>query len=107
MPQPDTERIRPPEEADPNISTAIKIETNIPQSSVASADDWAELAAQVNGAFVCLVETSHGRYRRRAWMTLAPAERAARKAQDAGHNAVVILAELTPLYRVDGGGPRG
>lgn len=67
--------------------------------------DWQRLAAQVDGAFVVLVETSHGKYRRRVWLTLAAAERAAIKAQDAGHNAVVMLAELKPLYRVEGAAP--
>lgn len=69
------------------------------------ADDWEDLAAHVNGAFVVVVETPHGTYRRRVWLTLAPAERAARAAQDAGHNAVVLLAELRPLYRVEGSKP--
>jgi len=88
-----------------SISTAIKSKASLPPS-VASSEDWAALAAQVDGAFVVLVQTSHGRYRRRVWLTLAPAERAARKATEAGHNAVVILAERKPVYRVDGGGHR-
>lgn len=65
-------------------------------------DDWQRLAAQVDGAFAVIVETSHGKYRRRVWFTLAAAERAVAKAEDAGHNAVIMLAELKPLYRVEG-----
>ena len=83
-------------------STAIKSDNILPSH----ADEWARLAAAVNGAFVVLVETSHGNYRRRVWLTLAAAERAAIKAQDAGHNAVVVLAELRPLYRVEGRAPK-
>lgn len=70
-----------------------------------NADQWQRLASHVDGAFVVLVETSHGRYRRRVWLTIAPAERAAQKARDAGHNAVVMLAELKPLYEVVGAVP--
>lgn len=56
-------------------------------------DEWEQLAAHVDGAFVVLVETAYGRYRRRVWFTLAAAERAAEKARDAGHDSVVVLAE--------------
>ena len=83
-------------------STAIKYDNSLPSRT----DEWARLAAAVNGAFVVLVETSHGKYRRRVWLTLAAAERAVIKAQDAGHNAVVVLAELKPLYRVEGAAPK-
>ena len=91
-----------PAKALPVNSTAIKYGSSLPST----ADDWQKLAAHVNGAFVVLVETSHGNYRRRVWLTLAAAERAAIKAQDAGHNAVVVLAELRPLYRVEGAAPK-
>ena len=62
-------------------------------------DKWQRLALHIDGAFVMVVETTHGKYRRRVWLTLAAAERAAEKARDAGHDAVVMLAELKPLQR--------
>src|SRR5699024_9669633 len=74
--------------------------SSLPQS----VEEWDTLAAQIDGAFAVIVRTTQGRYRRRVWLTLAPAERAAGKAREAGHDAVVVLAELKPLYRVDGGG---
>jgi hypothetical protein len=36
-------------------------------------------------------------------LTAAAAERAARNAQAAGHNATVFLAELKPLWKLAGG----
>lgn len=65
-----------------------------------------ELARQAGGAFVAVVEVKGGKYRRRAYLTLASAERAARNAQAEGRSAVVYLAELKPLYRVVGGESR-
>jgi hypothetical protein len=60
------------------------------------------IAAHVDGCFVVCVKTSGGRYRRRCFLSAASAEKAARNAQAAGHNAVVFLAELKPLWRLAG-----
>lgn len=62
-----------------------------------------EVATHVDGTFVVLVQTTAGLYRRRCFLTVKAAENAARRANDAGHNAVVVLAELKPLYRLEGG----
>jgi hypothetical protein len=61
-----------------------------------------DIAAHVDGAFVRIVRVTGGKYRRRCFLTAASAERAARNAQDAGHNAEVFLAELKPLWRLSG-----
>lgn len=67
------------------------------------ADD---IATHIDGTFVLLVKTTHGRYRRRCFMSVKAAENAARRATDAGHNATVVLAELRPVYRLAGGDAR-
>jgi hypothetical protein len=62
--------------------------------------DLDELARVLDGAFVVVVKTTGGRYRRRCFLSVAAAERAAARAVEAGHNATIVLAELRPLYRV-------
>lgn len=57
------------------------------------ADD---LAGRVRGCFVLVVEPTPGRYRRRTFLSLAAAERAAGKAEAAGHVAQVVLG-LEPV----------
>jgi hypothetical protein len=61
-----------------------------------------DIAQHVDGAFVLVVKVNGGRYRRRCFMTAASAERAARNALDAGHNATVFLAHLKPLWKLAG-----
>ncbi|GAA1428488.1 hypothetical protein GCM10009616_08200 [Microlunatus lacustris] len=61
-----------------------------------------EIAQHVGGTFVLVVEISSGRYRRRCFLTAAAAEKAASKALAGGHNATVYLAELKPLWRLQG-----
>ena len=61
-----------------------------------------ELAEHLDGTFVVVVQTSGGRYRRRCFLTAASAERAAANATATGHNAQVYLAELKPLWRLEG-----
>jgi len=69
--------------------------------SLAELDDK---AAHLNGAFVVLVEITGepARYRRRPYLTAAAAEHAAHNALKRGQNARVYLAELRPLYRLEG-----
>ncbi len=67
------------------------------------AAGWDDVAAHIDGAFVLLVKTAAGRYRRRCFLTCASAERAARRANDRGEAAWIVLAQLKPVYRVAGG----
>lgn len=87
------------------IHEAAETFSGVASSLNENVDKWQELAAHVNGAFAALVETRHGNYRRRLYLTLAAAEAAAHKAQDAGRDAVVVLCELKPLYKVEGAPP--
>jgi hypothetical protein len=68
-----------------------------------SNDPLDDLAKEIDGSFVLVVKLSGGRYRRRCFLTVAAAERAAHNAQAAGHDAQVFLAELKPLWRLAGG----
>lgn len=74
------------------------------ESMIPVADDPRdELAKVIDGAFVVVVKVTGGRYRRRAFLTAAAAEKAAAKAMDAGHDATVYLAELRPVWKLIGG----
>jgi hypothetical protein len=68
--------------------------------SLIHIDPLDEIAHHVDGAFVLVVKVTGGRYRRRCFLSAASAERAARNALEAGHNATVYLAELKPLWRL-------
>jgi hypothetical protein len=59
-----------------------------------------EIAHHVDGTFVLVVKVTGGKYRRRCFLSAASAERAARNALEAGHNAEVFLAELKPLWKL-------
>lgn len=59
-----------------------------------------DLPAQRVG-FVVLVETRSGRTRRRAYLSLAGAFAAQRRAEARGTRAEVVLVELVPLRRGD------
>jgi len=59
-----------------------------------------EIAHHVDGTFVLVVKVTGGRYRRRCFLSAASAEKAARNALEAGHNATVFLAELKPLWKL-------
>ena len=64
------------------------------------ADSLDSLAHHVDGAFVLVVRVTGGRYRRRCFLSAASAEKAARNALEAGHNATVFFAELKPLWKL-------
>jgi hypothetical protein len=68
--------------------------------SLIHADPRDEIAHHVDGVFVLVVKVTGGKYRRRCFLSAASAERAARNALEAGHNAVIFLAELKPLWRL-------
>jgi hypothetical protein len=67
------------------------------------SDPLDDIAAHIDGTFVLVVRTTDDRYRRRCFLSAASAERAARNAQAAGHDAEVYLAELKPLWKLTGG----
>jgi hypothetical protein len=68
--------------------------------SLIHVDSRDEIAHHVDGTFVVVVKVSSGKYRRRRFLSAASAERAARNALEAGHNAEVFLAELRPLWKL-------
>lgn len=108
----------PPKRIRPGRATEAdrKSKTGEDRSSaptVADIADVQEFADRVDGVFVIVVKITGGtlpdesgrvRYRRRCFLTLKAAEDAARRATDAGYNAVIVLAELKAVYRVIGGG---
>ena len=69
-------------------------------------DPLDEIAHHVDGTFVLVVKVTGGKYRRRCFLSAASAEKAARNALEAGHDATVFLAELKPLWRLTGGDRR-
>jgi hypothetical protein len=64
-----------------------------------------DIAQHVDGTFVLVVKTTGGRYRRRCFLSAASAQKAARNALDAGHNATVFLAQLKPLWKLTASTP--
>jgi hypothetical protein len=71
------------------------------------ADDPLDvIAAHIDGTFVLVVRVTGGKYRRRCFLSAASAEKAARNALEAGHDAEVFLAELKPLWKLAGGDRR-
>jgi hypothetical protein len=70
-----------------------------------AVDPLDAIAHHVDGTFVLVVRVTGGKYRRRCFMTAASAERAARNALDAGHNATVFLAQLKPLWKLSSSTP--
>jgi hypothetical protein len=91
---PEVRRRRPSQET-PSLKIA--------SPSLAPTDPLDEIAAHVDGSFVLVVKVTGGLYRRRCFLAAASAERAARRAQAAGHNATVYLAELKPLWKLTAG----
>jgi hypothetical protein len=68
--------------------------------SLIHVDPLDEIAHHVDGTFVLVVKVTGGKYRRRCFLSAASAEKAARNALEAGHNAEVFLAELKPLWKL-------
>ena len=57
-----------------------------------------ERAAEVAGGAAAVVVHLYGeRHRRRVFLTLAAAERAVRRAEDAGHQAHIVLSRIVPI----------
>jgi len=97
--RPPNEERRPRQETAPTTSTK-KSTPSLPLETVDALD---ALAKAVDGTFVVVVEHPGARYRRRAYLTVASAERSAANARAKGHNVTVYLAELKPLWRLVGG----
>jgi hypothetical protein len=100
-----TPKVRGPVPKD-QPSTEVQAAAKPPDSSILVplvGDALDDIAAHIDGSFVVVVRVTGGRYRRRCFMTAASAERAARNALDAGHDAQIYLAELKPLWKLTGG----
>jgi hypothetical protein len=69
---------------------------------VSPADNRDELVRVIDGTFVVVVKVTGGRYRRRCFLSLRAAQDAARRAQQHGETAAVVMAELRPLWLVSG-----
>lgn len=54
-----------------------------------------------DGAYAVVVELNRDRYRRKLFLTLGAAERAAKRARSAGHDAEVLLVRLQPVAPID------
>lgn len=67
-----------------------------------AAVDAQPLVDQVRGALCLVVTTPAGRYRRRIFLTVGAAEKAAERATDAGHVAEIVLCRLDPIWIVSG-----
>lgn len=63
----------------------------------ATSDFLSGASLHVAGALVVVVDTSHGRHRRRVFMTVKSAQRAADRAIEAGHSAEIVLCRLIPV----------
>ncbi|MHB1063219.1 MAG: hypothetical protein ACYC1Z_01770 [Georgenia sp.] len=72
-----------------------------PAATPLPALDADALADQhVRGAYCVIVHRFEDRHVRRLYLSLHAAEKAARRATEAGHRAVVILARLEPVGTV-------
>lgn len=60
-----------------------------------------EHTRQVRGCLVVVVEMPGEKYRRRTFLTLKAAERACRRAEEAGHPASVVVARLEPVAVIE------
>ena len=77
------------------------------EASLPATDDHAtgykHAAQRVDHAFVAVVQTTHGNYRRRVFLSLKTAETAVRRSRAAGHDAHVVICELRPVTPTNGG----
>lgn len=70
--------------------------TSVPAGSDVSADA-ALFESIVDGVHVVVVRTSNDRYKRRCYLSLAAADKAAERARERGDEAAVVLCRLTPV----------
>lgn len=106
MPRDDTPHTRKPPPAGAAVSSD-QVGGAGSSPVLPTAPTWDEVAAHVYGTFVLVVKVTGGRYRRRTFLTAKAAQDSARTAQARGERAVVVLAELRPVYCVVGRGPHG
>jgi len=99
---PGHEESRPRQESG-SVSSTTQSTASLPLTEVDALD---ALAKAVDGTFVVVVEHPGAKYRRRAYLTVASAERSAANARAKGHTVTVYLAELKPLWRLAGGAGR-
>lgn len=64
--------------------------------------DAAALVELLDGALVLVVRTAAGRHRRRTFLALRSAERAAARARAAGYHAELVLCQLVPVRLLAG-----
>lgn len=83
-------------------SEAVSKKNHVGGGSMFSLVELDALAAQLDGAFGVIVETTPGRYRRRLFLTLSSAQNHVRRAQERGQNCRIYLGEMRPLNRVNG-----
>ena len=88
----------------PSPATGFAVDSK--PAGLVHVDPPDEIAHHVDGTFVLVVKVTGGKYRRRCFLSAASAEKAARNALEAGHDATVFLAELKPLWRLTGGDRR-
>jgi hypothetical protein len=88
------------DERRPRREAAFNVNSNGDDLSLTALDD---IARHVDGTFVVVVQTTGGRHRRRCFLTAASAERAAERALDRGENVTVYMAQLKPLWKLQGG----
>jgi hypothetical protein len=82
----------------PSPATGFAVDSK--PAGLVHVDPLDEIAHHVDGTFVLVVKVTGGKYRRRCFLSAASAEKAARNALEAGHDATVFLAELKPLWRL-------
>lgn len=72
------------------------------EAIVLTPTDADAYANHIDGCFAVVVESPGDRYRRRLYLSLAAAEKAAQRARKRGQRVKVVLAVLTPLYVLTG-----
>lgn len=70
---------------------------SIPRTADPAPLDPLDAAGVVEGAYVVVVRVDEGRYRRRTYMSLFSAEKAAGRARARGQGAEVALCRLAPV----------
>ena len=84
-------------ESRPGTNRTAKIMSGDSSRQSAADGYYTEAAAGTIGAFVAVVETSHGTPRRRVFLTLAAAEKTVLRARMDGHRASIVLCNLLPV----------
>lgn len=74
---------------------------NLATTSISATIDQATANALVTGVHVVVVETAEGRYRRRVYMSLDSARKAADRANMSGHRSRLVLCQLIPASAGD------